>query len=224
MHFLLTVSCQDGVETSSPASLYETVNDYQTHQEVKANIFLSPQQQEYLWKVQHRQLGEERAIGRDDASYQEMTSARSEGIRMTNVENSQAFTYPPFNDNQQNQGIASGALRFTNPYFQHHPCPAAASSSLSPAYAHMTAIGSGPISPPIMVFQSGGGEFIATEDDDQEYTAMSQAGTLSSQTGGSRAMNQQGQSTSGASGDMPVPMYSTVNKGESSRPQKITEC
>ena len=34
---------------SSPASVYETINDYQIQQEVKANIHLSQQQKEFLW-------------------------------------------------------------------------------------------------------------------------------------------------------------------------------
>ena len=141
--------------------MYETINDYQTQQEVKAHTTLSPQQQEFLWKVQHGHQGER---ARDDSSYQDMSSA-TEVVGITT-----AFTYLPFAANQN-----SSTTSADNPYFQQ-PCPAAAGSSSSPVLGHVTVTGQ--LSPTMVVIQGGAGEILAIEDDDQEYTVMSQAGTL----------------------------------------------
>ena len=83
----------------------------------------------------------------------------------------------------------------------------------------------GQLSPTMVVIQGGAGEILAIEDDDQEYTVMSQAGTLTSQNN-SMTVAQQGQSTSGADGNVTLPMYSVVNKGEPSKLHKVmvTEC
>ena len=190
--------------------MYETINDYQTQQEVKAHTTLSPQQQEFLWKVQHGRHGER---ARDDSSYQDMSSA-TDGVRITT-----GFAYPPFAANQ-NPGTTSTG----NPYFQQ-PCPAAAASSSGPrpVLDHITVTGQ--LSPTMVVIQGGTGEILAIEDDDQEYTVMSQAGTLTSQNSSMTAA-QQGQNSSGADGNVTLPMYSVVDKGEPSKPQKVmvTEC
>ena len=215
------------VRASSTASVYETINDYQTHQEVKPNIHLSPQQQEYLWKVQHRQHGGSEPRPSMDDSYQAMMSS-SAATRTEAVTTN--FTYPPFavaNQQQQNPSSRAG-----NAYTQQ-PCPAAAGSSASPVFGHITVTHAGQLSPMMITTQDGGGGFFV--DDDQEYTVMSQAGTLTSQQGnraaGTTTPTQQQQSqgqlqgASDASGNVALPMYSVVNKGEKSKPQTmITEC
>ena len=87
----------------------------------------------------------------------------------------------------------------------------------------------GQLSPTMITLHDGVGGGVFLEDDDQEYTVMSQAGTLTSQQG-SRTVTvlqqQQGQSASGADGNVVLPMYSVVNKGEPSKSQKfmVTEC
>ena len=156
----------------------------------------------------------------DDTSYQAMMSsaAATEGITVTTGR--PGFIYPPFAvANQQ-----SPSPRVGNPYTQQ-PCPAAAGSSASPVFGHVTVASQ--LSPiMIMLPQDGGDAFF--EDDDQEYTAMSQAGTLTSQQSSRTApvAQPQSQSTNEASGNVALPMYSVVNKGEQSKSQNVmvTEC
>ena len=189
--------------------MYETINaDSQTQQEVKAGVTVSPQQQEF-------QYGSRGERSRDDYSYVEMSSA-NENVRITRA----GFTYPPFAANQNPSTTTAG-----NPHFQQ-PCPhcsVVAGSSFIPALGHITVTGRGPVSPTMVVMRVGAGEIL--KDDDQEYTVMSQAGTLTSQNSSMTAA-QQGQSTNGASGNVALPMYSIVNKGEPSKPHKVmvTEC
>ena len=150
-----------------------------------------------------------------------MSSAATEGIRVTT--GGATFIYPPYTAANQQNAIS----RPGNPYTQQ-PCPAAAGSSASPVFGHTVTV-TGQPSPTMVVLQDrvgGGGVFL--EDDDQEYTAMSQAGTLTSQQS-SRTVTvaqQQGHSASGADGNAALPMYSVVNKGEPSKSQNfmVTEC
>ena len=119
-------------------------------------------------------------------------SVAAEGVRIITT----GFIYPPFAANQ-NPGT---------PCFQQ-PCTAAAGSSSSPV-----------LGPTMVVMHSGAGEIIAIED---EYIVMSQAGTLTSQNT-SMIVAQQGQSSSDAGGNVALPMYSIVNKGEpSDKPSKL---
>ena len=143
-----------------------------------------------------------------------------------------SFTYPPFAAANQQQNALSSRVTVGNPYTDQ-PCPAAAGSSASPVFGHITVTG-GQLSP-IILPGGGGGVFI--EEDDQEYTAMSQAGTLTSQQGNRtpetapvNVAQQQSQlqsaSDGSASGNVALPMYSVVNKAEKSKSQnvEVTEC
>ena len=219
----LSVSRGGGNDVNaSQASVYETINDYQTQQEVKPKIHLSPQQQEYLWKVQHCQHGGREPRPSMDDSYQAMMSSNA-ATRTEAVTTS--FTYPPFAAANQQQSSRVG-----NAYTQQ-PCPAAAGSSASPVFDYITVTHTGQISPTMRIMvQDGGVTFL-----EDEYTEMSQAGTLASQQSnravGTATLTQQEQSqgqsqgASDASGNAALPMYSVVNKGEKSKPQTmITEC
>jgi hypothetical protein len=230
LHLSVSRGGGNDVRASSTASVYETINDYPS-QQVKPNIHLSPQQQEYLWKVQHRQHGGREPRPSMDDSYQAMmsSSAATHNEAVT-AQSGPSFTYPPFAVANQQQNQASS--RVGNPYvYTQQPCPAAAGSSASPVFSHIT-VTAGQPSPTMITVQDGGGAFY--EEDDQEYTSMSQAGTLTSQqsnraTGTTTVTQQQQQSqlqgASNASGNVALPMYSVVNKGERSKPQTVvTEC
>ena len=180
--------------------------------------------------MQHRQLGGGGGGGGGgDDSYQAMMSSRAD----PGITSGPSFTYPPFAAANQQQNALSSRVTVGNPYTDQ-PCPAAAGSSASPVFGHITVTG-GQLSP-IILQGGGGGVFI--EEDDQEYTAMSQAGTLISQQGNRTpgtapvnvAQQQQSQlqsaSDASASGNVALPMYSVVNKAEKSKSQnvEVTEC
>lgn len=180
-------------------SVYETINEYQ---EAKKSTMLSQQQQDYQWKLQQLELVESEREALEDSAYQVMSSASigdvpdSGGITATS-----RFTYPqPYPNSPQSPNnsnplmMPQAAPTDTYPYgydtgYQFRPCPAsaAAGSTLSPiheSHCDSDAGVHGQYNHPHGFHNQAAMEEpdLCMDEGDQDYTFMSQAGTLTSQT------------------------------------------
>ena len=183
-------------ETTGQGSVYETINEYQ---EAKKNTVLSQQQQDYQWKLQQLELVESEREALEESAYQVMSSASipdSGGVTATSC-----FTYPqPYPNSPQSPDnpnplmMPQAASTDTYPYgydtgYQFRPCPAsaAAGSTLSPIHENRYDSSAGVHSqfnhPHGFHNQAAMEEpDLCMDEGDQDYTFMSQAGTLTSQT------------------------------------------
>ena len=190
-------------------SVYETINEYQ---EAKKDTMLSRQQQDYQWKLQQLELIETERDALEDSAYQVMSSASigdvpdSAGVTTTShfpfpqphPASTQSHNHPnPLMIPQQPAVIPDNNHPY--PYisgYQFRPCPAstAADATLSPIHEshydndadfqgqfyHSHGLGSQPtitdseldVEPDLNMDEEG----------EQDYTFMSQAGILTSQT------------------------------------------
>ena len=189
-------------------SVYETISEYQ---EAKKNTMLSRQQQDHQWKLQQLEFIESERKALEDSAYQVMSSANigdvpdSAGITTTSH-----FPYPqPYPTSTQSHNNPNplmmpqqpAVLDYDNNYpypynsgYQFRPCPAsaAAGSTLTPIHEshydddagahgqfyHPHGLGSQPTMTELDVKPDLGMD----EEGEQDYTFMSQAGTLTSQT------------------------------------------
>ena len=191
-------------ETTGQGSVYETINEYQ---EAKKNTMLSQQQQDYQWKLQQLELVESEREALEDSAYQVMSSASigdvpdSGGVTATSrFTYPQPYPYSPQSPNNPNPLLMPqqplAAPTDTDPYgydtgYQFRPCPAsaAAGSTLSPIHefqSHYDSDGGvhGQYHDPHGFHNQAAMEEVdlSMDEGDQDYTFMSQAGTLASQT------------------------------------------
>ena len=203
-------------ESTHHGSVYESIDDYQTQAQAEKNKKLSWQQQDHEWKLQQRELDSERK-SLEDSTYQVMNSATGGMVDEYNFQPYPSARSPNHhNPTEMPQGAESIALDNSYPFaFQvGQPCPAAAGSSSSIHDLHDD--------PNILVYHPSCGDHLLTVievpdngDDQEDYTFMSQAGTLSSQNDrtGSYSYN------SSSKVEHPkVPMHSNTSSS------KVSEC
>ena len=196
------------IEMTGQGSVYETINEYQ---EAKKNTMLSQQQQSYQWKLQQLELVDSEREALEAwirGAYQVMSSASIGDVPdSAGVATTSRFTYPqPYPNSPQSlnnpnplmmpqQSVVGSDDTDTYGYdngYHYRPCPAsaAAGSTLSPihkshynndagvdgqfyhphGFHNQAALDESDIDPDM-------------DEGDQDYTLMSQAGTLTSQTG-----------------------------------------
>lgn len=183
-------------------SVYETINEYQ---EAKQNSMISQQQQQnYQWKLQQLELVKSEREALEDSTYQVMSSASIGDVSdSATVTATSRFTFPqPYPNSPQSPNtnpLVMAQQSFAAPDsadpsyagYQFRPCPAsaAAGSSLSPIreghYGNDAGV-HGQFYPPQCGFPNQAAIMeepeLSTDEGDQDYTFMSQAGTLASQT------------------------------------------
>lgn len=239
-------------EAINPVTTYETIdeyqgNDYRNISEAEKNRLRMLEQQ-----VLERKVAGEHLDGRDglmnDPPYQYMSSASRGAAVPTRTQ----FTYHPYTTDhttnmmmmqQRNSAPAGpmgsdGHVTLTN-----SPCPAAAGSSASPiSHNHPNLYLPGPIAStvpsshgiqPAIVMEMQIPQYTGSDEEEQEYTVMSQAGTLTGQC----AMPYSPTAIDGPGNVEPVTvedaaalaqLYSQVNKHDASKGNQynvtITEC
>lgn len=192
-------------ETAGLGSVYETINEYQ---EAKKNTMVSQQQQDYQWKLQQLEIVESEREALEDSAYQVMSSASiGDAPDSAGVTTTRRFTHPqpypspqsPSNPNppmmpQQSASSDNDIDPYSyNSGYQFRPCPAsaAAGSTLSPIheghYDNDACVHGHFYHPHGFHNQAAIDELdvdpdLSMDEGDQDYTFMSQAGTLTSQT------------------------------------------